>query len=333
MSLIFTLFLLLGISALFVFVIQKLNFSGVVGLILGGLFFGIPMIKNSVVEPHTEFVFFLGDIGLLCLMFLAGFESSWHKIYHEKKDSLAISSFAAITPFVLCFIIFKALGFSTMVAVVIGISMSITAEATIAEILLNMNKLKTKVGSAMMGAGIIDDIFGFLAFMILAHLFGGMAPKEYLFLLAVIVIFFLGICVRTYLHKKHPFIKVLEKILMWLIVPFFFISIGLNFDLLTLVVNPLTLLLILAVALLGKIGGTLLAKPCTDLNWKQLFLIGWAMNSRGALEMALVLIAFRVGLLSTEIYSALIIMALVTTLMFPLVINQMIRKNPKIMNG
>ncbi len=332
MSLILTLFLLLGISAFFVFVVQKLKFSGVVGLILGGLFFGIPMIKSSLVEPHTEFVFFLGDIGLLCLMFLAGFESSWKKIYHEKKDSFAISSLAAITPFLFSFVVFKSLGFSTLVAVIIGISMSITAEATIADILLNMNKLKTKVGSAMMGAGIIDDLLGFIAFMILAHLFGEMAPKEYLFLLAVIVIFFLGISVRTYLHREHPFLKVLEKILMWLIVPFFFISVGLHFDMGVLIINPLILLLIIVVAIIGKIGGTFLAKPFTDLNWKQLHLIGWAMNSRGALEMALVLIAFRAGLLSTEIYSALIIMALVTTLMFPLIINQMIRRDPKIMN-
>jgi len=56
------------------------------------------------------------------------------------------------------------------------------------------------------------------------------------------------------------------------------------------------------------------------------------MNSRGAIELAFALIAFRTDLISADIYSSLIIMALITTIAFPFVIAPIIRKNPRIMD-
>jgi len=56
------------------------------------------------------------------------------------------------------------------------------------------------------------------------------------------------------------------------------------------------------------------------------------MNSRGAVELALLFIAFNLRILDTDIYSSLVIIALVTTLLFPFVVRSMIRKEPRIMN-
>jgi Kef-type K+ transport system membrane component KefB len=92
------------------------------------------------------------------------------------------------------------------------------------------------------------------------------------------------------------------------------------------------LLIIIGIAMAGKLAGTFLTKPFTKLNWKQLHLIGWGMNSRGAIELALALIAFRSALIPVELYSSLVIMALTTTLIFPFVITRMIKKEPGLMN-
>jgi len=64
----------------------------------------------------------------------------------------------------------------------------------------------------------------------------------------------------------------------------------------------------------------------------QIWLIGWAMNSRGAVELALALTAFKMNLISTELYSSIVLMTFVTTFIFPFVIGRAVRKNPKIMN-
>jgi len=72
--------------------------------------------------------------------------------------------------------------------------------------------------------------------------------------------------------------------------------------------------------------GTLITYPFLDFTFRQLYLIGWAMNSRGAIEIALALIAFKEGLIPVDVYSSLIIMALVTTFTFPFIITRMIKK-------
>ncbi|MBU0628961.1 MAG: cation:proton antiporter, partial [Nanoarchaeota archaeon] len=85
------------------------------------------------------------------------------------------------------------------------------------------------------------------------------------------------------------------------------------------------------IAIIGKIAGTFMAKPFTRFSWKQLHLIGWGMNSRGAIELALALIAFRSSLIPTELYSSLVLMALITTLIFPFILAKMIKTNPSLM--
>ena len=210
--------------------------------------------------------------------------------------------------------------------------MSITAEATKARVLLELKKLKTKVGSAMMGAGIIDDILGLFLFILVTYLFNEVYIKEDMLVVGAIVSFFVGILVQQKIGRKNRVIRVIEKGLLFLVVPFFFISMGIHFDLNSLIVNPILLMIIIAIALSGKLAGTFLTKHFTKFRWRQLHLIGWAMNSRGAVELALALIAFRMGLIPVELYSSLVIMALVTTLIFPFIITKMIKKESNLMN-
>ena len=50
------------------------------------------------------------------------------------------------------------------------------------------------------------------------------------------------------------------------------------------------------------------------------------------MELALAFIAFRAGFLPVNVYSGLIIMAIITTLIFPPIFNRIVTKNPDIMN-
>ncbi|MBW3017960.1 cation:proton antiporter, partial [Candidatus Woesearchaeota archaeon] len=273
------------------------------------------------------------DIALLCLMFLAGLESSWRALYEERKDAIVITIFAALIPFIIGFAVFKLLGFSLLVSSIVGICMSITAEATNARVLLDLSKLKTRVGAAMMDAGIFDDILGLSLFILITFLLKAAYLKEDLLIAGAILAFFVGIIVqKTIGRNKNPILKFVEKYLLILLVPFFFISMGIHFEPSSIFTSPYLLIIIIAIAITGKLAGTFLTKPFTKFSWKQLHLIGWGMNSRGAIELALALIAFRSALIPAELYSSLVIMALTTTLIFPFIISRMIRKNPKLMN-
>jgi Kef-type K+ transport system membrane component KefB len=279
-----------------------------------------------------EIILQLGNLGFLTLMFLAGLEISWCLLYKERKEALVVAFFAALIPLVLGFSAFFALGFSLLTCLIIGISMSITAEATKARVLLELNKLDTEVGSLMMGAGIIDDVLGLLLFALVSYFFTGKAAtREFTLTLSAIGVFFLGIVVHKFVGRHKMFVSAAERFLILGVIPFFFISMGIHFSFQSLFVNTWILLVIVVLAVTGKIIGSMAAHAFTHLNWKQLYLVGWGMNSRGAVELALALLAFRAGLIERDVYSSLVIMALATTLIFPFVIKRMLKYNPDMM--
>ncbi len=176
------------------------------------------------------------------------------------------------------------------------------------------------------------DIFGLSLFIIGTSIFNIRYLSEDLLIGAAILSFFLGLLVQKKIGRKHVFIKQTERMILWLIIPFFFISIGMHFEMKSLIVNPVLLSAIIVIAIASKLIGSLITKPFTRFNWRQLQLIGWAMNSRGAVGLAIALIAFRSGLIPVEIYSSLIIMALLTTAIFPFILINMIKDNPHIMH-
>jgi Kef-type K+ transport system membrane component KefB len=134
-------------------------------------------------------------------------------------------------------------------------------------------------------------------------------------------------------RHKSELITEIKLVALGFIVPFFFVSVGLNLDASTVFSNiPLVAVTVL-VAFVGKIAGTLMVKPLSSLSWTQLYYTGWAMNSRGAAELVIALVAVQYGLIPPEIYSALVAMSLITTLTFPVVLARGIRRNPGLMDA
>lgn len=331
MNIFVSLVVILLSSYLATYLARKLKIPTVVALILNGIFIGIPVLRNTLLEPNLPFITAIGDVGLISMMFVAGLESSWKVIYKERKDAMIIAIFAAVVPFLLGFFVFYMLGFSFLISSIVGICMSITAEATKASVLMELNRLKSKIGATMMGAGIIDDIAGLSLFILVNYLLKEVFIKEDLLLAGVIVSFFIGIIVQKSIGREHKIIHSLEKALIICIIPFFFISMGLHFDMNSLILKPTLLILILVIATSGKLLGVFLTKPFNKFSWAQLHLIGWGMNSRGAVEMAIALIAFRGNLIPIELYSSLVVMALLSTMIFPFIMTHLIRKRPRIM--
>ncbi len=150
---------------------------------------------------------------------------------------------------------------------------------------------------------------------------------------AIISGFLLQISLKR-LHKKdeEEIITATKLITLAFVVPFFFVNIGLNFNYDYLLGNLLLLIFTIVIAFLGKILGTLIVKPFVKLSLKQLYLIGWGMNSRGAVELVIALLALNYGLLTQEVFSALVAMAIITTLVFPFVLQREIKNNPSAMD-
>ena len=72
---------------------------------------------------------------------------------------------------------------------------------------------------------------------------------------------------------------------------------------------------ILLAAVAGKFGGGTLSAKITGQNWKDSFSIGVLMNTRGLMELVVLNIGYDLGILSPEIFTMMVLMALLTTLM------------------
>ncbi|SRR6056297_3175625 len=333
MPLTISLIICLAVGFIFTLLAKKLNLPTVIGLIPAGLVLGSDFLSQAIIKPNTEVILTIGNIGLISLMFLAGLEISWSRLYKQKKYSTYLAGLAFFIPFILGFSLFIALDYGLATALTVGLCLSITSEATKARVLLEIKKIKTKIGSLMIGAGIIDDLLGIIFFTGISLWFcQALNIRELIVLFSAIAAFFIGTLTNKICGRKRKTVQYLEKGLLRLIVPFFFIAMGLKFSLQSLTFNPWLLFIILITAIAGKMLGSLSLKFFSKFKLKQLYLVGWGMNSRGAVEIAIAFTAFKFGLLNTPVYSSLIITALISTLIFPIFITRALKKNKHIMN-
>jgi Kef-type K+ transport system membrane component KefB len=72
---------------------------------------------------------------------------------------------------------------------------------------------------------------------------------------------------------------------------------------------------LVAVATLGKLGGSMLTARWSGMDWHDSFALGALMNTRGLVELIVLNIGFDLGILSPRIFTMMVVMALVTTCM------------------
>lgn len=72
---------------------------------------------------------------------------------------------------------------------------------------------------------------------------------------------------------------------------------------------------IVAVAIAGKLGGSMIAARWTKMSWGDSFALGALMNTRGLVELIVLNLGYDLGILSPRIFAMLVLMALITTFM------------------
>lgn len=122
---------------------------------------------------------------------------------------------------------------------------------------------------------------------------------------------------------RKLFIEKVEDIALVLLLPLFFVFTGLRTQIGLL--NDISLLgvtlIIIALAVLGKFAGSAFAARFVGQSWKDSIAIGALMNTRGLMELVVLNIGYDLGVLSPEIFTMMVIMALATTMMTGPVLN------------
>jgi Kef-type K+ transport system membrane component KefB len=116
---------------------------------------------------------------------------------------------------------------------------------------------------------------------------------------------------------KERLVARIEDVSMLFLVPLFFAFTGLRVEigLLNDTQSWAICGLIIAVAVLGKLGGSTVAARYSGLQWRESFGIGALMNTRGLVELVVLNIGYDLGILTPKIFAMLVIMAIFTTMM------------------
>jgi len=164
MEFILLLFICLSVTYLMSWLFRLIGLPHILGHLTTGLILSIPAISSMIfVEPGAEQLFgSLANLGLIFLLFFIGLKIDISSFIKFSKTSINIAFLSALVPFALGFICGHLFGLDFFGSVILGASLSVTAEAVSGAILEELKMINTKVGLIILEAGIIDDIFEIL---------------------------------------------------------------------------------------------------------------------------------------------------------------------------
>jgi Kef-type K+ transport system membrane component KefB len=116
---------------------------------------------------------------------------------------------------------------------------------------------------------------------------------------------------------RSLFIDKVEDVSVILLLPLFFVFTGLRTQI-GLINDPYLIEVtcyIISVAVAGKFLGSAIAAKFVGQNWRESLTIGALMNTRGLMELVVLNIGYDLGVLTSEVFTMMVIMALVTTFM------------------
>jgi Kef-type K+ transport system membrane component KefB/mannitol/fructose-specific phosphotransferase system IIA component (Ntr-type) len=230
MHLFIALAVLLGAAKLAGEIMQKLDQPSVLGEIFAGILLGPTLLGHFKPELYA-FIFpatgnlpialeTVTTLGVVFFLLIAGLEIDLRSIFRQGKSALLVSFFGVIIPFAFGFgaagIFPRFLGAAPgadrlIFALFVGTALSISALPVIAKILMDLNLLRSEMGTVVMSSAMFDDLVGWILFsMILGMMSGGGTSMDGVKRTIVLVLAFVVLAltvVRWLIDKLLPHIQ------------------------------------------------------------------------------------------------------------------------------
>ncbi|MBC6491812.1 cation:proton antiporter [Flavihumibacter stibioxidans] len=216
-------------------------------------------------------------------------------------------------------------GSISLIKLIVFISLLSIAYLSIKSVLRKGNYIQESLDNLVSFLKGKESLFAlFFAFVLLFSTF-----TENLGLHFIVGAFFASMLISESLIGKDNLKSVettTSNIAMGLLAPIFFAGIGLEFNI-SAISNIGLLIAVITVSYLSKIAGGYIGGTLAGLNRRVSLTLGVGLNARGIMELVIANIAYRNGLISTEVFSILVIMGVLTTLTTPLLLKQAFGRN------
>ena len=154
------------VAKFFGIVARKLKAPQVVGEIIAGLLIG-PSVLGIV--QQTDFITQMAEIGVILLMFSAGLETNLRDLMSTGVKAFFMACAGVIVPLIGGTLVYMGFYGASAVgtpeffkAVFIGVIMTATSVGITVEVLRELGKLKSQIGTMIISAAIIDDVIGII---------------------------------------------------------------------------------------------------------------------------------------------------------------------------
>ncbi|MGB1289203.1 MAG: cation:proton antiporter, partial [Aggregatilineales bacterium] len=167
--------------------------------------------------------------------------------------------------------------------------------------------------------GLANRTFYATLLLLITLLFAEMA--ELAGLHAILGAFLAGLFIREGVGVERrlagELTELVRDVSIGFLAPIFFVTAGFHVSLEVFTTSLPLLVSVVLVATIGKIIGTALFYLASGNGWREGLVIGAGMNGRGAVEIIIAEIALSAGIISSEIFSVLVFMAIFTTATVP----------------
>ena len=342
---------------------ERVHMPQVVGALIAGVLVG-PSCLGWVGE--TDFLVKAAEIGVIILMFNAGMDTDLDELKTTGFASFVIALIGVIVPLiggVACYLAFDndpTDPMNMLKAAFIGVVLTATSVSITVETLREMGKLKSKVGTAILGAAVIDDILGivvlvlgrivaFFGFVLVVGLvmyrvFLKMEEKwhrhrriaiyavAFAFLMSYVAERYFGIAditgayfagiVMCRLSSARDYVASKTNVLGYMLFsPLFFASIGIKTNLEGLTSTMAIFAVVLTiVAILTKIIGCGIGARIMGFHTYDAFSIGLGMVSRGEVALIVAQKGEQAGLIDPHMFPPIVLVVIVTTLVTPILL-------------
>lgn len=168
--------------------------------------------------------------------------------------------------------------------------------------------------------GILNFVFilGFL----------GAAFTEFIGIHAIFGAFIIGIAIGDSAHLKIETRESINQFVTNIFAPLFFVSIGLRTNFIK-YFNPEIVIILLFIAFTGKVIGSSLGSRLGGIKKNDSFIVGFALNAHGVMEIVLGLLALQTGIIDERLFVALVTMAIITSISCAPLMNIFIKKSAR----
>ena len=166
--------------------------------------------------------------------------------------------------------------------------------------------------------------------VVLAAVLASAVATEFIGIHALFGAFLFGAIIPNGSRLARDVRERLESVVSVLFLPVFFAFSGMRTEigLISGLANWALCALIILTACAGKIGGSLLASRLVGLNMRDSLALSVLMNTRGLVELIVLNIGLDLGIISPELFTMLVLMALVTTCMTSPLLEVLLKRHP-----